>query len=97
VDTTINFPPGTLESAQTKDNSSELDFASSSSISNLISHNQDMASRLNVAISRNIEVEKTLGKFKKIHAQYEARFQSAKDQVSIYKEKEKFVQNEANI
>ncbi|MGH1469336.1 MAG: hypothetical protein ACRBBP_10760 [Bdellovibrionales bacterium] len=94
---TRNFPPGTFETTKKTENSAELDMSSNSSVSSLISHNQDLASRLNVAIGRNIELEKTLVKFKKVHAQYEAKFQSAKDHVSLHKEKEKFLQNESNI
>lgn len=68
--------------------------ATQSSVNSLIQHNQDLASRLNVSISRNIELEKRLNRFKKVHAQYEERFQSARDQVAIHKEKEKFLTKE---
>ena len=95
VDKMINFPPGTKASEETINNS-DLDMSASSSVSNLISHNQDLASRLNVAIGRNIELEKSIARFKKVHLQYEEKFQAAKDHVAIYKEKEKFFKNESH-
>jgi len=101
VDKMRNFPPGTSEAVEkTFENTrrnSDLDMDSSSSVESLIGHNQDLASRLNVAIGKNIELEKTLGRFKKVHSQYEGKFQAAKDHVAIYKEKERFLQNESRV
>ncbi len=97
VNNTKNFPPGTFESAKKAKETTNLDLDTSLSVSSLITHNQDLASRLNITISRNIELEKTLAKFKQIHMQYEAKFQSAKDQISLQREKEKFLLNESNI
>lgn len=96
MDKIKNFPPGTFEVRENTENAEGMDMSANSSVSNLIGHNQDLASRLNVAVSRNIELEKTLGKFKKVHAVYEAKFQEAKDRVALHKEKEKFLQNESN-
>ncbi len=97
MNTTKNFPPGTFESTKKAKETPNLDINSNSSVSSLIAHNQDLASRLNITISRNIELEKTLVKFKEIHMQYEAKFQAAKDQICLHREKEKFLQNESSI
>jgi len=101
VDKMRNFPPGTAKTIEktfeTNRQNSDLDMNSSSSVDSLIGHNQDLASRLNVAVGKNIELEKTLGRFKKVHSQYEGKFQAAKDHVAIYKEKERFLQNESRV
>lgn len=103
VEKSKEFPPGTFEMEKEtnsktanfyKKSSSGSDFKSNSSISSLITHNQDLASRLNVAVSRNINLEKNISRLNKVFSQYEARFQSAKDQIGLYREKEKFLQNE---
>lgn len=95
MDTYKNFPPGTREASEKTYENANLDMNASSSVSNLIGHNQDLASRLNVAVGKNIELEKTIARFKKVHLQYEGKFQAAKDHVAIYKEKEKFFKNES--
>jgi len=101
VDKIRNFPPGTSEAIEKTFEGSRqspgLEMGGSSSVESLIGHNQDLASRLNVAIGKNIELEKTLSRFKKVHSQYEGKFQAAKDHVAIYKEKEKFLQNESRV
>ena|GEM_PF-2397566 len=101
MDKMRNFPPGTAKTIEktfeTNRQNSDLDMNSSSSVDSLIGHNQDLASRLNVAVGKNIELEKTLGRFKKVHSQYEGKFQAAKDHVAIYKEKERFLQNESRV
>jgi len=99
VDKMSNFPPGTRETVEkTYDSADEIsDLGANSSVDSLIGHNQDLASRLNVAIGKNIELEKALVRFKKVHAQYEGKFQAAKDHVAIYKEKERFLQNESRV
>lgn len=90
-------PPGTQDSIES---SSKLrDQASTagskiSSIEGLLSHNRDLAARLNVAISKNIELENTINKFKKSYSHYENRIQKTKEQLSLNKEKYKYLENE---
>ena len=61
----------------------------SSSVQNLVNHNQDLSARLHVSLKKNIELEKTIHRFKKAYSQYEERLQSAKDQIAIYREKDR--------
>ena len=60
-----------------------------SSVQSLVNHNQDLSARLRVSLKKNIELEKTISRFKKAYSQYEERLQSAKDQVAIYREKDR--------
>jgi len=52
-----------------------------SSVQSVVNHNQDLSARLHVSLKKNM--------FKKAHSQYEERFQSAKDQIAIYREKDR--------
>lgn len=98
MDKERQFPPGTYESASVKSNEFDSSETSSgSSIENLVSHNQDLASRLHVAVKKNIDLEKNISRFKKAHAHYEEKFQSARDQISIYREKDKHSKNESKL
>ena len=73
-------------------NSEDREFSShnsASSVQSLVNHNQDLSARLHVSLKKNIDLEKTIARFKKAHSQYEERFQSAKDQIAIYREKDR--------
>ncbi len=60
-----------------------------SSVQSVVNHNQDLSARLHVSLKKNIDLEKTIARFKKAHSHYEERFQSAKDQIAIYREKDR--------
>lgn len=85
------FPPGTNEALENVNNMS-----SDSSVSGLLSHNRDLGARLNVALSKNIDLENLIRKYKKSYASYEAQFQKAREQIALQKEKFKYVENENN-
>ena len=89
MDKTENRSVSQSPSSNSTDSENYNGHGVASSVQSLVNHNQDLSARLHVSLKKNIELEKTINRFKKAYSQYEDRLQSAKDQIAIYREKDR--------